>query len=828
MLRWYKGTPPELIVTSRRGDTELGLQETNVPKTYNNELYICQMDWAENWHVPFNLKVLFDPDRVEVLGGNPILVQKAEELASVTFTCAASDHNVQLDFSWSLPCAHRASSNQCTIRLKAEQDVRVTVTCSAKSRQSGKTITSNAFELNFHYPPSQPPQISGLPQNQELYKGDLLDVTCTVEGGKPPVSSVTLICQAPPKTPMLIGGVYSEGSRPILNCASSFYGCPPAVVRWSGLDAIQRHSYSSIRLPALTWQDNGRKIYCHLYNKFTEKNGTDVSSFTELNVHYAPKISFQPLDDSRCPGAKDGSCRITEGQRIHVNCSAHGNPAVSAVYWENMQPHSSVLDVTASHPPSQLPQISGLPQNQELYKGDLLDVTCTVEGGKPPVSSVTLICQGHNSTQENVAGRQRITTSLTFKVSSGNGDCRENKECLCRAEWPTSPLTYPASTKQFTVYSPPKTPMLIGGVYSEGSRPILNCASSFYGCPPAVVRWSGLDAIQRHSYSSIRLPALTWQDNGRKIYCHLYNKFTEKNGTDVSSFTELNVHYAPKISFQPLDDSRCPGAKDGSCRITEGQRIHVNCSAHGNPAVSAVYWENMQPHSSVLDVTASHGPNKPTLSLRSKGKDVANNVVTEHDPVTFTCEGSSRPPPSLRLQKLKDGSKTLTRKPSTAWGKKNLLTYSIKDAQCNDTGLYSCVASNAVEAEGPEAAVTQVSLAVHCSPRPLDPPEPHLNITFMGLPVQVTFDLTAYPLPNVSVAHDDLYPDDANTPLMVSADKFNGTCEETDVAYHARCSIWIHGVTSGDTGVYKAMVQNTEGTLDTLKFRLFVEGGLEL
>nr|KAG5708721.1 hypothetical protein BaRGS_034938 [Batillaria attramentaria] len=162
-------------------------------------------------------------------------------------------------------------------------------------------------------------------------------------------------------------------------------------------------------------------------------------------------------------------------------------------------------------------------------------------------------------------------------------------------------------------------------------------------------------------------------------------------------------------------------------------------------------------------------PDRPVLTLKSSGLNVTNQSVKENDTVTFVCVGKARPKPSVKL--MRDEQLLQSTDPSSA-----------KDDEIR------------------------------------------MSHILRGTLEQLTFDLVAYPLPNVTIAYDALDPYGANTPRLVNKDKFNGTCEETVVTHHVRCNIWIQDVVLDDKGSYQLTVQNSEGSLDTLKFQLFVDG----
>ncbi|KAK7499799.1 hypothetical protein BaRGS_00008890 [Batillaria attramentaria] len=679
---------------------------------------------------------------------------------------------------------------------------------------------SDTAILDVLYKPSL--VISGYTQGRVLYEGDQHRVNCSAQGGNPLVSHITLTCQNqtgqedqrhttdiallqftvkrdnphctcsahapdhqgwdsvsstvqltvryPPSNPRIQGfkNAYRQGDSARLTCNSEDEGSPPASYQWLENNRITTRG-TSFTKRRLQRTDAGRKIGCRAVNDFTKVKYLNLTTERTLVIHY---------------------------------------------------------------PPSHRPSISGYTSDQVLYMGDERTVTCSAEGGNPAVFRITLTCQNRSTVAYSTYLAKTITPRLTFNVSAGN------PWCTCTAHPPTdAKWDAVTSHENLTIYTPPSPPQITRlhrgqSAYKENEEAVLTCESGIVGNPAVSYVWSyqGRDNVSPYGNRLI-VRSLTWQDNGLEIGCRARNNFTDTKGLNLITVFMLEVFYRPQISFQSLAGSDCVDAASGECNVDEGQRIRMGCLAHSNPGIKKISWEkNFQ--IPVLDITASRSqddseficeaatetnttaglrnplknskslrirvqylPDRPVLTLKSSGLNVTNWSVKENDPVNLTCVGKARPKPSVQL--MKAGQPLRSTELSSAGDGGVWMSHSIELARCEDSGSPRLADSMAL---------------------------PHRNITYRGIPEQLTFDLVAYPLPNATVAYyDHLYANGFNPQTTVSKDKFNSTCEKTDVISHVRCSIWIQNVTSGDEGSYQLTVQNSEGPLDAITFQLSME-----
>ena len=117
---------------------------------------------------------------------------------------------------------------------------------------------------------------------------------------------------------------------------------------------------------------------------------------------------------------------------------------------ESTQPPSTPSALT--EPPATPPVITGYSAGSVLTEGGPLSLTCTVTGGRPLVTAVTLFC----SSRPHVSGpssvnRQRTAVSTTLDIAalrpSDNGSL-----CVCTATWEGAPQRYNmAATVSLTV-----------------------------------------------------------------------------------------------------------------------------------------------------------------------------------------------------------------------------------------------------------------------------------------------------------------------------------------------------------------------------------------
>ena len=94
--------------------------------------------------------------------------------------------------------------------------------------------------------------------------------------------------------------------------------------------------------------------------------------------------------------------------------------------------------------PRNAPRISGYTNNQILYQGDPLTLTCDVTGGDPRVTSVTLTCMRHSQGPSNGQSSSLRVTSLR---AGDHGDV-----CTCSGQWVRQGYYTLTDTRTLIVY----------------------------------------------------------------------------------------------------------------------------------------------------------------------------------------------------------------------------------------------------------------------------------------------------------------------------------------------------------------------------------------
>ncbi|XP_076438496.1 uncharacterized protein LOC143277513 isoform X2 [Babylonia areolata] len=183
----------------------------------------------------------------------------------------------------------------------------------------------------------------------------------------------------------------------------------------------------------------------------------------------------------------------------------------------------------------------------------------------------------------------------------------------------------------------------------------------------------------------------------------------------------------------------------------------------------------------------------------SEGRSVAENREA-----VFTCSATGgRPSPNI----------TLRREGGMFFGKVKVEGPSPLEhrhaVRCEDSGRYTCVASNGM---GPDVEHTDV-LNVTCAPRDLSGDIPTVNIE--DKEKRFTFDVIANP-PPYHVSFFFLGSNPSNPGSSVRAISLTGQCGRKDGAmYTATCTVVMDNVTSAAAeGLYRGSVQNQGGILN--------------
>ena len=114
----------------------------------------------------------------------------------------------------------------------------------------------------------------------------------------------------------------------------------------------------------------------------------------------------------------------------------------------NSDDYSAVYPCISSpaDPPPSSPVIEGYFTGLAMRAGETLEMTCSVHGGKPLVTSVTFSCPRHPDRTPDVIGDSGVTSVLEMKLTSSD----DGALCRCSALW-KSGSRYPQSSTRILV-----------------------------------------------------------------------------------------------------------------------------------------------------------------------------------------------------------------------------------------------------------------------------------------------------------------------------------------------------------------------------------------
>ena len=98
-------------------------------------------------------------------------------------------------------------------------------------------------------------------------------------------------------------------------------------------------------------------------------------------------------------------------------------------------------------PPPLSPVIEGYVTGLAMRAGETLEMTCSVHGGKPLVTSVTLSCPRHPDRTPDVISDLSVTSILELKLTSSD----DGALCSCSALWKTRSWYTKISTRVLVV-----------------------------------------------------------------------------------------------------------------------------------------------------------------------------------------------------------------------------------------------------------------------------------------------------------------------------------------------------------------------------------------
>ncbi|XP_070182505.1 basal cell adhesion molecule-like isoform X2 [Littorina saxatilis] len=304
------------------------------------------------------------------------------------------------------------------------------------------------------------------------------------------------------------------------------------------------------------------------------------------------------------------------------------------------------------------------------------------------------------------------------------------------------------------------------------------------------------------------------------------------------------------VTVLPTAHTDCP-----TDYVMEGNNVDCTCSStDGNPAGSAVWRVPSGSSRLVLNDVRRDKHGDSYVCEVKWSSDVVSNVtfslqvayeatissfdvnsvtsdsltVNTSDTVTLTCRGVGRPSPEMTLSSAtKDAIGHIPQGTPSLQDNVTAVTGSVT-AQCRDTGIYTCEASNGVG----EKQTRRVTVFVRCKPEVLDnrPGDggrmeiPSLNFTTKA--VRLNFHFAAYPTPQLSDIK--FFPQRPNTTSVgkpVKGNTIQVACSRhTDDLFNVTCAVTVNDITSSDAGFYQAVIGNSLGDVKVL-FQVTVNGG---
>ncbi|XP_076455418.1 tolloid-like protein 2 [Babylonia areolata] len=198
--------------------------------------------------------------------------------SEMTLTCDPDEAVDVVSHVWSVACA-RQKESVCIFKPRPPQDDGENVTCTITS--SDGRSASGVLQIELNYPPQEAPFISGYSKDKVYQQGQSLTLTCSVDGGKPPVTSVSFSC----------GGTHQG------NSTENIYG--PTYVK------------KVLSIASLTAEDDGQTCVCGATWK--DADLYTLSDSAVLSVEPTPITSTEELKfvSQVVGGVIGGICVIT-------------------------------------------------------------------------------------------------------------------------------------------------------------------------------------------------------------------------------------------------------------------------------------------------------------------------------------------------------------------------------------------------------------------------------------------------------------------------------------------------------------------------------------
>ncbi|XP_078263979.1 vascular cell adhesion protein 1b [Rhinoraja longicauda] len=462
------------------------------------------------------------------------------------------------------------------------------------------------------------------------------------------------------------------------------------------------------------------------------------SNSTKLQVQGSPRDTTLSITPSP----------VKEGDRVTFSCTTHSNPPAQLVLsrqsssgWSELVSENGTWTIRAVQPAdaglyqceatnalgsqsnSTKLQVQGSPRDTTLSitpspvkEGDRVTFSCTTHSNPP--AQLVLSRQSSSGWSELVSENGTWTIRAVQPADAGLYQCEATNALGSQSN----------STKLQVQGSPRDTTLSITpSPVKEGDRVTFSCTT--HSNPPAQLV---LSRQSSSGWSELVSENGTWTIRAvQPADAGLYQcEATNALGSQSNS-TKLQVQGSPRDTTLSITPSP----------VKEGDRVTFSCTTHSNPPAQLVLsrqsssgWSELvsengtwtiravQPADAGLyqcEATNALGSQSNSTKLQVQGSprdttlSITPSPVKEGDRVTFSCTTHSNPPAQLVLR----------RQSSSGWSElvSENGTWTIRDVQPADAGLYQCVATNALGSQS-NSTKLQVQDLTNCahSSKPVD------------------------------------------------------------------------------------------------------------
>lgn len=195
-----------------------------------------------------------------------------------------------------------------------------------------------------------------------------------------------------------------------------------------------------------------------------------------------------------------------------------------------------------------------------------------------------------------------------------------------------------------------------------------------------------------------------------------------------------------------------------------------------------------------------YGPSNVTFTPSS-------SILNETQTLSFDCKADGRPTPNIILIHRDSGDLLASQSSPLSWF--------VSSSRCEDGGVYSCSARNAMGAD----TQTDSNVYVKCQPREIlvdSSSKERPAVNFKGVPVSLVFNMTAYPTP--TSFHFTFIGTDMTSAISpelgVTVISLYASCEQRSrPLYITTCTLTVDNVTSATAaGFYRLTLTNDKGS----------------